>query len=88
MSQRRPLSLIAIVAWSLVVCLGVSAQAGNDVAYIGQPGDLNTATEVQQGSHNNAHIQQSGQNNTATQTQIGESNQAKIKQAGNRGVAI
>jgi len=56
MSQLRPLSLIAIVAWSLVVCLGVSAQAGNDVAYIEQPGapKPNMATQVQQGSGNNA----------------------------------
>ena len=82
MSQLRPLSLIAIVAWSLVVCLGVSAQAGSNVAYIDQPGDLNRATQVQQGLGNNALIEQSGQNNTATQTQIGDSNQAKINQAG------
>ena len=68
MSQLRPLSLIAIVAWSLVVCLGVSAQAagnrdqaGNrdNAAYIEQPGDApnpNAATQVQQGLGNNALI--------------------------------
>ena len=44
MSQLRPLALIIILAWSLVVCLGVSAQSGSNVAYIAQPGDLNTAT--------------------------------------------
>ena len=65
MSQLRPLSLIAIVAWSLVVCLGVSAQAagnrdqaGNrdNAAYIEQPGapNPNAATQVQQGLGNNA----------------------------------
>jgi hypothetical protein len=65
MSQRRPLSLIAIVAWSLVVCLGVSAQAagnrdqaGNrdNAAYIEQPGapNPNAATQVQQGLGSNA----------------------------------
>ena len=59
MSQLRPLSLIAIVAWSLVVCLGVSAQAAGNRdsgAYIEQPGapNPNAATQVQQGSGNNA----------------------------------
>jgi hypothetical protein len=68
MSQLRPLSLIAIVAWSLVVCLGVSAQAagnrdqaGNrdNAAYIEQPGAPNPnykATQVQQGLGNSALI--------------------------------
>jgi hypothetical protein len=67
MSQLRPLSLIAVVAWSLVVCLGLSAQAagnrdqaGNrdNAAYIEQPGapNPNAATQVQQGLGNNALI--------------------------------
>jgi hypothetical protein len=65
MSQLRPLSLIALVAWSLAVCLGVSAQAAGNrdqagnrdsAAYIEQPGapNPNAATQVQQGSGNNA----------------------------------
>ena len=62
MSQLRPLSLIALVAWSLVVCLGVSAQAAGNRdsgAYIEQPGNApnpNAATQVQQGLGNNALI--------------------------------
>jgi hypothetical protein len=80
MFQLRPLSLIALVAWSLVVCLGVSAQAAgnrdqagnrNNAAYIDQSGAPNP---------NAAYIEQPGapNPNAATQVQQGLGNNALI----------
>ena len=84
MSQLRPLSLIAIVAWSLVVCWGYLPRlvamwptSISPVISIGRP-------RYSRDWATTRSIEQSGQNNTATQTQIGKSNQAKINQAGDQ----